>query len=102
MNRRATVPFEAPRNVVLAGDVRKVLADLPAESIDSVVTSPPYFQLRDYGMSKQMGLESTVDEWVDELRLVMGGIARVLAEPLRHVLSSSALRRSGQESAART
>jgi site-specific DNA-methyltransferase (adenine-specific) len=78
MNRRATVPFEAPRNVVLAGDVRKVLADLPAESIDSVVTSPPYFQLRDYGMSKQMGLESTVDEWVDELRLVMGGIARVL------------------------
>lgn len=78
MSRRATIPDETPRNVVLVGDVRKRLGELPAKSIDCVVTSPPYFQLRDYGMSNQMGLESTVDEWVDELRLVMGGIARVL------------------------
>ncbi len=67
-----------PRNVVLVGDARKRLADLPDASVDCVITSPPYFQLRDYGVSGQMGLEPNVDTWVDELRLVMRGVARVL------------------------
>ena len=66
------------RNVVVIGDVRKRLAELPAASMDCVITSPPYFQLRDYGMGNQIGLEDNVDEWVDELRLVMRGVARVI------------------------
>jgi site-specific DNA-methyltransferase (adenine-specific) len=78
MSARSKQLAKAPRNVVLVGDVRKELERLPDDSIDCVVTSPPYFQLRDYGMSNQMGLESSVDQWVDELRVVMGGIARVL------------------------
>ncbi|HLX88443.1 MAG TPA: site-specific DNA-methyltransferase [Acidimicrobiales bacterium] len=66
------------RNVILIGDARLRLAELPGGSVDCVVTSPPYFNLRDYGTQGQIGLEANVDEWVDELRLVMRGIARVL------------------------
>lgn len=77
MNRR-TKPDDGLRNVVIVGDVREQLAALPDASVDCVISSPPYFQLRDYQMASQMGLEPTVDEWVDELRVVMRGIARVL------------------------
>jgi len=66
------------RNVVLVGDVRSRLAELPADSVDCVISSPPYFQLRDYGVAGQIGMEADVSGWVDELRLVMRGIARVL------------------------
>jgi site-specific DNA-methyltransferase (adenine-specific) len=68
----------APRNVILVGDVRKRLVEVPTRSVDCVITSPPYFNLRNYGVRDQIGLEGQVSEWVDELRLVMGGIARVL------------------------
>jgi DNA modification methylase len=67
-----------PRNVVVIGDVRKRLAELPAASVDCVITSPPYYQLRDYGMANQIGLEDSVEGWVNELRLVMRGVARVI------------------------
>lgn len=67
-----------PRNVVLVGDVRQRLADLPAGSVDCVMTSPPYFQLRNYGSPEQIGLEANVEAWADELRLVMRDVARVL------------------------
>ncbi len=67
-----------PRNVVLVGDVRQRLAEMPAASVDCVMTSPPYFQLRNYGSPEQIGLEANVEAWADELRLVMRDIARVL------------------------
>ena len=70
--------MDLPRNSVIIGDARKRLAEIPESSIDSVVTSPPYFQLRDYGTKNQMGLEPDVSAWVNELRLVMRGLARVL------------------------
>jgi site-specific DNA-methyltransferase (adenine-specific) len=66
------------RNRILSGDVRDRLADLPDSAIDCVITSPPYFQLRDYGIGGQLGLEPTVDGWVSELRLALNGLARVL------------------------
>lgn len=67
-----------PRNTILAGDVLDRLAGLPTSSIDSVITSPPYFQLRDYGMDGQLGLEDTIDDWVANLRRVCRELARVL------------------------
>jgi DNA modification methylase len=67
-----------PRNQVIVGDVREVLDILPSASVDCIVTSPPYFALRNYGMTNQMGQEASVDDWVDELRLVARGLARVL------------------------
>lgn len=68
----------APRNRVLVGDATKMLARLPASSVDCAITSPPYFNLRDYGSETQIGLEDHVDDWVRALVPVMGEIARVL------------------------
>lgn len=69
-----------PRNVVLAGDARSRLAVLPAGSVDCVVTSPPYFQLRDYaGEPGQLGLEPSIYEYIAGLRAVCHEIGRVLS-----------------------
>jgi DNA modification methylase len=70
--------MSAPRNTILVGDAREQLAQLPASSVDCVVTSPPYFQLRDYQVNGQLGTEPTVAGWVADLRQVMRGVARVL------------------------
>ena len=69
---------EPPRNRVLVGDAREQLARLPSGSIDCCVTSPPYYQLRDYGVTGQLGSEAHVDDWVAGLRAVMAEVARVL------------------------
>src|SRR5438105_104069 len=65
-------------NRIIVGDAREELERLPASCVDCVITSPPYYQLRDYGIGKQLGLEATVDAWVDELRLTLHGLIRVL------------------------
>jgi site-specific DNA-methyltransferase (adenine-specific) len=70
--------MSAPRNTILIGDAREQLAQLPAASVDCVVTSPPYFQLRNYQVDGQLGTESTVAGWVTDLRQVMREVARVL------------------------
>ena len=66
------------RNRIIVGDLRERLADLPDGSVDTVITSPPYYQLRDYGVRGQLGLEPTVAGWVDETRIALNGLARVL------------------------
>ena len=43
---------------------RIVLATLPAESVHCCITSPPYFHLRDYGIAGQLGLEETLEEYI--------------------------------------
>lgn len=70
--------MRAPRNTILTGDAATTLRQLPAASVDTVVTSPPYFGLRDYGAAGQLGLEPTVSGWVADLRQVAREIARVL------------------------
>ena len=49
---------------ILNGDCRDVLKALPDESVHCVVTSPPYWGLRDYGVAGQLGLEQTPDDFV--------------------------------------
>lgn len=68
-----------PRNVILPGDARRVLPGLLAESVDCVVTSPPYVgAVRDYGAAGQLGHEATVDQYVAALRTVLREVRRVL------------------------
>lgn len=67
-----------PRNRVLIGDARTELAGLPDATVDMLLTSPPYFQLRDYQVSGQLGLEHSVSDWVGNLRTVAQEVARVL------------------------
>lgn len=67
-----------PRGQILAGDALTVLRRLPSAFIDCCITSPPYFQLRDYGVSGQIGLEGEVEGWVEQLRQVLAEVGRVL------------------------
>jgi DNA modification methylase len=60
------------------GDCREVLAALPDESVHAVVTSPPYFGLRDYGVAAQIGLEATPEQYVAALVEVFRGVRPVL------------------------
>lgn len=68
----------APRNRILVGDALDRVRQLPDDSVDCVVTSPPYFRLRDYGHADQLGLEAHVDRWVDQLQQLMSELRRVL------------------------
>jgi DNA modification methylase len=63
---------------VYNGDALQVLRQLPAEHFHCVVTSPPYFWLRDYNVSGQIGHEDSVVEYVDALADVMDEVYRVL------------------------
>src|SRR5262245_20519053 len=62
----------------IIGDARERLKTLPDESVHCVVTSPPYFGLRDYGVSGQMGLESTPEVFIDGMVAVFAEVRRVL------------------------
>lgn len=63
---------------VIVGDCREALRGLSAESVHCVVTSPPYFGLRDYGMADQIGLEPTPEAFVEALVDVFREVRRVL------------------------
>lgn len=63
---------------LLIGDCRTVLKDIPDNSIQCCVTSPPYFGLRDYGHSGQIGLEETPESYVAEMVDVFREVRRVL------------------------
>ena len=65
---------------VLIGDNRETLRTLPDASVQCVVTSPPYYGLRDYGHDGQIGLESTPDEYVAALVDVFREVRRVLRD----------------------
>lgn len=68
-----------PRNVVLRGDALTILRTLASESVDCVVTSPPYYRLRHYDAGPdELGQEAHVGAWVERLRSVMAEVHRVL------------------------
>ena len=63
---------------IINGDSLKVLKTLDTESIDCIITSPPYWQLRDYNISGQIGLEENIEEYIEKLMLIMDELYRVL------------------------
>lgn len=63
---------------IITGDARAVLKTLPDESVHCVVTSPPYWGLRDYGVAGQIGLEETPDAFVVEMAAIFRDVRRVL------------------------
>lgn len=60
------------------GDVRAKLRELPADHFDCVVTSPPYWGLRDYGVAGQIGLEPTLGEHLEVMVDVFREVRRVM------------------------
>jgi len=65
---------------ILAGDVRETLPTVESGTVQTCVTSPPYFGLRDYGHDGQIGLEQTPDAYVAELVAVFREVRRVLRD----------------------
>lgn len=63
---------------IIQGDCREALKALPDESVHCVVTSPPYWRQRDYGIPEQLGLESTPEEYIGELVGIFSEARRVL------------------------
>lgn len=63
---------------IIQGDCRAMLAALPDGSVQTVVTSPPYFGLRDYGHDGQIGLEETPLHFVNKLVDAFREVRRVL------------------------
>lgn len=66
------------RNVLLVGDALTRLRQLPDDSVDCIVTSPPYFRLRDYGVPGQLGTEPDVDAWAAAVLMICQELHRVL------------------------
>lgn len=63
---------------IIVDDVLRGLSQLPDESIHCVVTSPPYWNLRDYNNAGQIGLEKTPEEFIAKLVEVFREVKRVL------------------------
>ncbi len=64
-------------NQIVCGDALEQLQSLPDASIDCTVTSPPYFQQRDYPSAAQIGVEATSQAFVERLQAVFGECLRV-------------------------
>ena len=74
-------PYYADESVTLHhGDALEVARTLPDGAADCIVTSPPYFGLRDYGIDGQYGLESSPCEYVETMRALFSELRRVLAD----------------------
>lgn len=71
--------YATPRVTLWEGDAAEVLAGMPAGSVGCIVTSPPYYWMRDYGSPEQIGLEATPQEYLAALLAVTQEMLRILA-----------------------
>lgn len=67
-------------SALILGDAHRVLPALPAGCAQTVVTSPPYWSLRDYGIDGQIGLEGSVYAFIDALADLFDHVRRVLRD----------------------
>ena len=72
--------MDLPGVRILQGDCRARMSELENCSVQTCITSPPYFGLRDYGVDGQLGLETTPDEYVAKLVEVFREVRRVLKD----------------------
>src|SRR3990167_1267500 len=78
MTATTAIEKEILANQIICGDVLEKLRELPDEIVDCVITSPPYWGLRDYGVEGQLGLEKTPEEYVAKMIEVFREVRRVL------------------------
>lgn len=85
---------------IMVGDCIEKMREMPEKSVNTCVTSPPYFGLRDYGHDGQIGLEPTPDEFVGKLVEVFREVRRVLRDDgtLWLNMGDSYARQGGRES----
>lgn len=71
-------PIDTFLNKITHGDAADTLSRLPANACHAFITSPPYYNVRDYGTTDQLGQEPTVDEYITNLLEVVSQLLRVL------------------------
>ena len=74
----AAEPLQLTRSVLFEGNALTVLQALPTESVRCVITSPPYWGLRDYGIKGQIGLEPSLPQFLNQLTRIFSEVKRVL------------------------
>lgn len=67
-------------STIMEGDALKALQLLPSCSVQCVVTSPPYWGLRDYGIDGQIGLENILPQFINRLIAIFDEVKRVLRD----------------------
>ncbi|HIE29083.1 TPA: site-specific DNA-methyltransferase, partial [Candidatus Poribacteria bacterium] len=67
---------------IIIGDSRR-MKEVPDESIHLIITSPPYWQLKDYGNEQQIGFNDTYEEYINHLNLVWNECHRILHKGCR-------------------
>lgn len=75
--------IELPKNytpVCLIGDVMEKLQTIPPKSINLIITSPPYWRQRDYGIKNQIGKEKTPEEYIEKMINIGDELRRVLTD----------------------
>ena len=72
-----TSGFDRTTHVLVNGDSRN-MTKMPAESVELIVTSPPYWQLKDYGSSQQIGFHDSYEDYINDLNLVWSECNRIL------------------------
>ncbi len=75
---RLSPPLRVTDDIVIHGDAAQVLRALPENSVQVIVTSPPYYQQRDYGDGSQIGREATPEEYVRTLVAALSACRRAL------------------------
>jgi site-specific DNA-methyltransferase (cytosine-N4-specific) len=73
-------PIFSDNCIIIHGDSRNELADMPEKIFQCCVTSPPYWGLRDYDAENQIGAEDSLEDYIDNLVSVFREVRRVLAD----------------------
>ncbi len=76
----SAAPLVFASSTIVEGDARRALEKMPSGFFQCVITSPPYWSLRDYSIRGQIGLEATVDEYIGHLVGVFAQVRRVLRD----------------------
>lgn len=78
VHREDAIPFSD--STIFEGDALTVLRRLESKTVQSVITSPPYWGLRNYGIAEQIGLEETLPQFLQKLVSVFSEVKRVLKD----------------------
>lgn len=76
--KQITLPTEHSPLLVIQGDTREVIQTIPSDSVQCVVTSPPYWGVRDYGVNGQIGAEPVLMDYIKDLVAIFSEVRRIL------------------------
>jgi site-specific DNA-methyltransferase (cytosine-N4-specific) len=71
-------PTESNPVTITHGDIRNIIKSIPSDTIQCVITSPPYWGVRDYGVAEQIGAEAEVEAYISDLVSIFSEVKRVL------------------------